>query len=129
VPEQIVSDDDAISFARSAIGSVSALELLILLRRGRDKPHPFAELVREQRSSELVVSRALEQLMKFGLVEERPESGYQYQTRSAQLDLLCERVESVYAHMPVTLIRAILEAPDEKLRVFAQAFLLSGKDK
>lgn len=127
--EQTVSDDDAISFARSAIGSVSALELLMLLRRDRLKPHPFAELVRELRSSELVVARALDHLTKFGIVEEGPPSCYRYQESSAQLDLICERVEFFYAQKPVTLIRAILEAPDEKLRLFAQAFLLSGKDK
>jgi hypothetical protein len=129
VAEQTVSDDDAISFARSAIGSVSALELLLLLRQDRTRPRPFAELVRELRSSDLVVARALEILTKFGLVEERPVSCYLYQTSSRQLDLICERLETVYAHKPVTLIRAILDAPDEKLRLFAQAFLLSGKDR
>lgn len=54
-------------------------------------------------------------------------TGYLYQTGSVQLDVICERVESVYEHKPVTLIRAILDAPDEKLRLFAQAFQLSGK--
>ena len=80
------TDDDAISFARVAFGSVSALELLILLRRGRHRSYRIDELVRELRSSELAVARALDHLMKFDLVEERPGSSYLYQQGSARLE-------------------------------------------
>ena len=124
-----ITDDDAISFARLAIRSASALELLMLLRRSRHTPHSSFELVREMRSSEIMMARLLEQLMQFGLVEERAKSFYIYKPRTAQLELICERVESVYMRKPVTLMRAILDAPDEKLRQFVQSFLLAGKDK
>lgn len=124
-----ITDDDAISFARLAIRSVSALELLMLLRRSRHTPRSSFELVREMRSSEIMMARLLEQLMQFGLVEERAEFFYIYKPRTAQLELICERVGSVYMRKPVTLMRAILDAPDEKLRQFVQSFLLAGKDK
>jgi DNA-binding IclR family transcriptional regulator len=129
VPDGSEKDEDALSFARAAIGSVSALELLILLRRQRHNHYRVAELVRELRSSQLAVTQALDHLTKYGLVEGASDSGYAYQQGSARLDALCESLESVYARKPVTLVRAILEAPDEKLRLFADAFRLSGKDK
>jgi hypothetical protein len=129
VPENTDPDDDAIAFARTAIGSVSALELLILLRRGRSHHYQVAELVRELRSSQLAVGQALDHLMRFGLVAGTPESRYQYQQGSAQLDAICERVEVVYARKPVSLIRAFLEAPDHKLRQLADAFRIAPKEK
>lgn len=123
------TDDDVISFARAAVGSVSALELLILLRRDRPKLYRLDELVRELRSSRLAVTQALAHLMNFSLVEELPELGYTYRGGSTELDAVCERLEAEYARKPVTVVRALLEAPDEKLRMFADAFRLLGKSK
>jgi hypothetical protein len=123
------TDDDAAAFARTAIGSVSALELLILLRHDRQKHYRILELVRVLRSSELAVSQALDHLIQFGLVAGSPDSGYHYQKGSAQLDAFCERVEAVYARKPVSLIRALLDAPDEKLRQLADAFRIAPKEK
>jgi hypothetical protein len=123
------TDDDATAFACAAIGSVSALELLILLRRERHNRYRVAELVRELRSSQIAVGQALDHLIKFGLVAGAPDSGYHYQQGSAQLDAICERVEAVYARKPVSLIRALLDAPDEKLRQFADAFRIAPKEK
>lgn len=123
------TDDDATAFARMAIGSVSALELLILLRRERQHYHRMAELVRELRSSELAVGKALNHLIKFGLAAGDADAGYHYQQGSEQLDAICERVETVYARRPVSLIRALLEAPDAKLRLFADAFRIAPREK
>lgn len=121
------TDDDATAFARLAIGSVSALELLILLRHERQHRYRLTELVRELRSSQLAVEHALDQLIKFGLVAGAPDSGYQY--RQSEFDAICDRVEVAYVRKPVSLIRAILEAPDEKLRQFADAFRIAPKEK
>lgn len=129
VPQQGDSEDDTVAFVQTAINSVCALELLILLRRERQRVFRADQLVRELRSSELAVAQALEHLAKSSLIEEIPGSGYRYQQVSAQLDAICDRLESDYAHKPVKIVRAILEAPDEKLRTFADAFRLSGKTK
>lgn len=129
MPGDCDTDDDAIAFARTAIGSVSALELLILLRHERPNRYRLAELVRELRSSQLAMEHALDHLIKFGLIAGTPDSGYHYQQESGRLDAICERVEAVYARKPVSLIRAILEAPDEKLRQFADAFRIAPKEK
>ena len=123
------TEDDTVSFVRAAISSVCALELLILLRRERQRCFRPDQLVRELRSSQLAVAQALQHLTKSGLIEEMPESGYRYQQGSVQLDAICDRLESDYARRPVKIVRAILEAPDEKLRTFADAFRLSGNTK
>ena len=123
------TDEDAIAFARTAIGSVSALELLILLRHQRSSPYRVAELVRELRSSRVAVEQALDHLIKSELVGGDADSGYQYQGGTAQFDAICERVEAVYARRPVSMIRALLDAPGEKLRQLADAFRISAKEK
>lgn len=129
MPDNPDTDDDATAFARVAIGSISALELLVLLRRRPQQCYQLVELVRELRSSELAVAQALEHLAKSGLIEELPGASYRYQQVSAQLDAICDRLESLYARKPVMIVRAILDAPNEKLRTFADAFRLSGKIK
>ena len=123
------SDADIVAFVRAAISSVCALELLILLRRERQQCFRADQVVRELRSSQLAVAQALEHLTKAGLIEELPGTGYRYQQVSVQLDAICDRLESLYARKPVMIVRAILDAPNEKLRTFADAFRLSGKTK
>jgi len=123
------SEAEILSFVRGAISSICALELLILLRRERAKVWRTGELVRELRSSSLAVTHALDRLSQTGLVEEVPELGYRYRPDAAQLDAICQRLETEYARRPVTVVRAILDAPNEKLRIFADAFRLSGRNK
>lgn len=129
MPSDTYTDEDATAFARMAIGSVSALELLILLRHERHNRYRVAKLVRELRSSELAIGQALDHLIKSGLVSGTPDDGYHYQQGSASLDAICERVEAAYARKPVSLIRALLDAPEEKLRQLADAFRITPKEE
>ncbi len=126
--QDIEPEDDIVSFVQGAISSVCALELLMLLRRERQRSLTLDQVVRELRSSEVAITQALNHLAASGLIEKAAE-GYRYQQSSTRLDAVCERLESLYAHKPVKIINAILKAPDEKLRTFAEAFRLSGKDK
>lgn len=123
------SDDDIVLFVQAAISSVCALETLLLLRNARQRSFSAEQLVRELRSSDLAVAQALAQLQKSELIEADADGGYRYQQASERLDAICERLESLYERKPVKIVHAILEAPDEKLRTFAEAFRLSGKDK
>ena len=122
------SEEELLSFASAAVGSVCALELLILLRRDPGKQWSGEALVHELRSSPGAVAHALDHLRQSGLVVEAPK-GFQYQQSSPQLDGICRRLERQYAAKPVTVIRAIFEAPSEKLRLYADAFRVSGKTK
>jgi biotin operon repressor len=129
VAHETGDDGSALAFVRAAIGSLCALELLILLRRDRRRVYRSDQLVRELRSSQLAVAQAIDNLTKLGLVEEVPDAGYRYREGPPHLEAICEQVESDYARRPVTVIRAIMEAPDEKLRILADAFRLSEKNK
>ena len=126
---EIEAEEEIVRFVREAISSLCALELLLLLRRERQRPFLREEAIRELRSSELAVAQALDRLKRSGLIEDSGEGAYRYQHSSAPLDAICERLQSLYARKPLKIINAILQAPDEKLRTFANAFRLSGKDK
>lgn len=128
VGHDIEPEDDIVSFVQGAVSSVCALELLLLLRRERQRSLTLDQVVRELRSSKLAITQALDHLTGSGLIE-RAGEGYRYQQTSVQLDVACERLGSLYARKPVKIINAILQAPDEKLRTFANAFRLSGKGK
>jgi hypothetical protein len=122
------SEEELLSFAGAAIGSVCALELLILLRREPGREWRQEALVRELRSSSDAVAQALAHLSRSGLIVELSE-GFRYQPSPPQLDDICRRLERQYAAKPVTVIRAIFEMPSEKLRIFANAFRISGNPK
>lgn len=113
---------------RAAVGSVCALDLLLLLRRNRARQYTTDQLIRELRSSDLAVAQAVARLVPSGLVEEAP-GGYRYRQSSEAVEAICDRLEAEYALRPVTIIRAMVETSDEKLRILADAFRLSGKDK
>jgi hypothetical protein len=122
------SEDELRAFVRAAINSLCAIELLILLRRERGKEWPREAIIRELRSSPSAVAQALNHLSRSGLVVEVPE-GFRYQPSSPMLDDICRRLETQYATKPASVIRAIFEAPSEKLRIFANAFRISGDPK
>ncbi|MFY9695144.1 MAG: hypothetical protein WA776_02070 [Xanthobacteraceae bacterium] len=122
-------EDEIVTFVQGAISSLCALELLLLLRGQRQRPLHTEEAVRELRSSELAVAQALDRLKRSELIEDNGDGSYRYQQSSPQLDAICERLQSLYARKPLKIINAILSAPDEKLRTFAEAFRLSGKTK
>jgi len=129
VPPEADDEGEIVTFVQGAISSLCALELLLLLRGRRQRPFVMDEAVRELRSSELAVTQALDRLKRSALIEDNGEGAYRYQQTSPQLDAICERLQSLYARKPLKIINAILSAPDEKLRTFADAFRLSGKTK
>lgn len=129
VAPEVEAEDEIVTFVQGAISSLCALELLLLLRGHRQRTFLVEEVVRELRSSELAVMQALDRLKQSGLIEDSGDGAYRYQQSSAQPDAICERLQSLYAHKPLKIINAILSAPDEKLRSFAEAFRLSGKTK
>jgi DNA-binding GntR family transcriptional regulator len=119
-----VTEEDIHAFVRASIGSVYALELLLLLQRRRDEALPAAELVRELRSSPTAVNEALSRLMAAGLVSEKPAGHYVYAPASAEREQMVAAVDRTYAVKPMTLVKAIMSAPNEKLRMFSDAFKL-----
>jgi len=119
-----VKEEAVFRFLSGSIRSVWALELLVLLRRGRARSWDPDGLVRELRGSQFVVSEAIHNLKHAGLVAQDAEGLTRYQPATAELDDICDAIEALYAAKPMAVIKAIANAPNEKLRIFSDAFKL-----
>jgi hypothetical protein len=119
-----VTEDDLLAFIATSVGSIWALELLLLLRRDPDKGWASPSLVRELRSSPLVVEEGLRRLQGAGLVMEDGAAIFRYRAASPQLDDMARELEKIYAAKPMTVINAIVNARTDKLRAFSNAFKL-----
>lgn len=115
-------DEDLLAFVRSTVRTVWSLELLILLRRDRSRSWTEAELVRELRASTTSIAQALAAFETAGLITRSADGLLSYAPASAALDLICERLEKIYQERPLAVVNAIMAAPDERLRSFADAF-------
>lgn len=115
---------DLDSFIRDFIRSVWDLELLLLLRRTASRGWEPDELVRELRSSPLLVAEALLVLGRAGLVIQEKPGSHRYQAASPALDEMVQQLEIAYARTPAAVTRAIWAAPNTKIQTFADAFRL-----
>ena len=119
-----LSEEDILGFIRTYIGSVYTLELLLLIRRHPEKSWKSDDLVRELRSSGTAVAEALGRLTRGGLVSESSPGLYTFAPVSPKHERLCAEIEKAYASMPISVMKALVAAPDEKLRLFSDAFKL-----
>jgi predicted transcriptional regulator len=103
-----VTEDDLLAFIATSIGSVWAVELLLLLRRDPAHGWDADALVRELRSSAVVIDDALQRLHAAGLIIRDGSNVYRYRAASPQLNRLASELEEVYATKPMTVIRAIV---------------------
>lgn len=114
--------EDVVNFIRSSIGSIWALEQLLLMHRNPDRAWSVDELTRELRSSLGIVSGVLMQFERLGLVEQVAEGRYRYRAATTELDAQVERLVSHYAQFPLAVMQTILLAPNHKIQLFADAF-------
>lgn len=121
---QAPSEDDVLAFIQAKLRSVWAVELLVLLRQNAQKPWTAAALVRELRSSEMVVSEALANLRRESFIADEPQGLARYAPATAELDAMAAAVQKMFAAKPVTVVKAVLGSPNEKLRIFSDAFKL-----
>lgn len=118
-----MTDEEVLAFVQASIPSVWALELLLLIRRDPGRDWRADALVRELRSTETIVDDALTALRSIGIVV--GQGGlYRYQPASHALDVLVSETAKIYAIKPIPVIRAIVTAPNDKLRTFANSFKL-----
>jgi DNA-binding IclR family transcriptional regulator len=122
-----VTDEQILAFLRANIRSLWTLELLLLLARERGKAWLPSDLVREMRSSAVAVDEALRNLQRVGLVAADTDNRYRYAPASAELDALASGIAQAYATRPTAVVKAIVTAPDDKLRIFADAFRLKDQ--
>jgi hypothetical protein len=118
-----MTEQEVISFLATTFRSVWVLEVMLLLRRERVNAWGVGAIVRETRSSQMAVADSLEILKAAGfLVQEN--NRYRFWPTTPHLEAMAADIEALYAAKPVTVIKAILTAPDEKLRTFSDAFKL-----
>jgi hypothetical protein len=117
-----MKEAEILDFVRSSIGSVWALEMLLVVGDRPERAWQLDELVLELRSSPAAVAGAARLLEGAGLVARVGENRCRYQPVSPELDHIGELVRKIYAAKPATVIGAIFESPDDKLRAFAKAF-------
>jgi len=118
-----VTEEDLLAYARNKIGSVWALEALILLHRDPGKSWGIDDLIRELRASEAVVAKSLIVLATEGLVDRDQPGRYAYRPRSAEAATMADRLIRAYGERPIPVIEAIFSARDDKLQNLADAFL------
>jgi uncharacterized protein YhaN len=92
------------------------------MRRSPERSWNARELDRELRSSALIVSGALAKLIAAGLVVEEQDGIYRYQPARPMLGELIDKLAQTYAEFPVAVTQAILSAPNQQIRTFAEAF-------
>ena len=108
-----MTEDDLLAFIATSIGSVWVLELLLLLRRDPVRGWEAGALVRELRSSPIVIQDALARLRAAGLMARDAMGMCRYHAASPRLDRLASELEAAYAARPMTVINAIVAArPD-----------------
>lgn len=120
-------DQELRDFIGASLGSVWALELLLLLRRTHPRRWTPDSLVAEMRASAPLVAESIAGLERAGLISCDPETGCAYAPASPVLDEACARLEAEYKSRPVAVVNVILSAPRQTLQTFADAFRVQGK--
>jgi hypothetical protein len=118
----LVTEEEVLAFIRTHIGSVYTLELLLQIKQSAGRVWQSGELVRELRSSRTAVADALGRLTQAGLVVEEPAGCYFFAPASPQREQIAIEIEKVYASKPISVVKAIMSVPTDKLRVFSDAF-------
>lgn len=120
----MVSEEEILDFAGASFRSIWALELLLKLRSGRDRAWRSSEMIKDLRSSRLVVAEALANLIAAGLAVEEDDGGYRYRCGSAGTEEIVAELEKLYAVKPTQVMRKIVDSPNSKLQILSDAFRL-----
>lgn len=114
--------DDLFRFIGSSFRSVWSLELLLLLKRD-NRAWSRDELITALRASELVVNKALEELLAAGLISIEGDQAV-YQPAGADVRKAIDEAEKLYAARPDAVRRAIISSASSGATAFADAFRL-----
>lgn len=114
------------NFIRAAFRSIWSLELLLHLRNHPERSWSTPELVEQLRSSESVVSQSCSSLVAAGLIVV-DDHGARYNPATPETDRLVAATEKLYAKRPDAVRRLIVQAANDGLAAFADAFRL-GKE-
>jgi hypothetical protein len=115
--------DDVVMFCQTHLGSIWALEMMLVLRNAKDRTWTVDRLVREMRAANQLVAGLLERFQRLGLVTET-NGTWRWDVQSPEMAALTQKVAEAHAITPFAVIQAIAETPEQRLRQFADAFRL-----
>jgi hypothetical protein len=116
-----VLPDELERFIRNRIRSVWALELLLLLAAEPDRAWSEDDANRALRGSAGLVRSTLGALVQAGLLAFEGEQ-YVYRPATPELRQRVEQLAEAHAARPLAVVQAILDAPNDRIRSFADAF-------
>jgi hypothetical protein len=105
-----VEGEDVIAFIRKYLGSIYAIELLLLIMRDPERSWTTYDLIRELRSSGTAVAEALGRLVRAGLISEKADSWYSFAPASAKHAKIAAEIEKLYFASPTSVIKAVAVA-------------------
>lgn len=126
--EDAAFSDEFCRFLRTAVPTVDAAELLLLLKREPERwwtaQEAAAALLPGATVSEADAARYFVSFQGNGLIAVAPDKRVQYRPGFAALDAYVRTLAQAYSERPVTLIRIIYALRDSKIQSFADAFKL-----
>ena len=126
--EDAAFSDEFCRFLRTAVPSVDAAELLLLLERERERwwsaQESASALAPTVSVSESDIARYFGVFQASGLIALGPDKRVQYRPGHAELEAHVATLAQAYRERPVTLIRVIYALRDSSIRSFADAFKL-----
>ena len=102
--------EEIIAFIKGHLGSVYAVELLLLIMRDPGRGWSAHDLIRELRSSGTAVAEALGRLAKAGLISKQADACYAFAPASARHAQIAAEIEKLYLTSPTSVIRAVVAA-------------------
>lgn len=126
--EDAAFSDEFCQFLRVAVPTVDAAELLLLMRRDRERWWSAAEAAAALAPgvivSEADVANYFGVFQSSALVALAPDRRAQYRPAHGTLEAHARLLAQAYTERPVTLIRVIYALRDSKIQSFADAFRL-----
>lgn len=124
--EDSAFSEDFFAFIQSAIPSVAAAEVLLLVARRPERwwtvPEIRSELPPDVNINDGGIATCIEALRDRGLAEFDSERGARYHATTETLESHVKTLARAYNERPVTLIRMIYALRDTKIQSFANAF-------
>jgi hypothetical protein len=103
-----VEGEEIIAFIKKYLGSIYAVELLLLVMRDPERCWTTHDLIRELRSSGTAVAEALGRLVNAGLISEKADGCYAFAPVSAKHAQIAAEIEKLYLASPTSVIKAIV---------------------
>ena len=126
--EDAAFSDEFCRFLRTAVPTVDAAELLLLIQRERERTWSAAEAVAAllpgASLSEADAARYFGIFQSSGLLAVGTDKRIQYRPNFGELDAHVRTLAQAYGERPVTLIRMIYALRDGSIQSFADAFKL-----